>query len=63
VLYFLVRNDWQEPAGASWGETYERALLEFNEDVWFATVDKVVVYNGSDLTFHFKDGTELHWTI
>ena len=41
----------------------EKALLEFNEDVWFATIDKVVVYNDSDLIFHFKDGTELPWAI
>jgi len=41
----------------------EKVLPEFNEDVWFATVDKVVVYNDSNLIFHFKDGTELPWTI
>lgn len=35
----------------------EKVLPEFNENVWFATVDKVVVYNGSNLIFHFKDGS------
>jgi len=34
-------------------------LPEFNEDVWFATIDKVVVYNDGNLAFYFKDGTEL----
>jgi len=41
----------------------EKVLPEFNENVWFATIDKVAVYNNSNLTFHFKDGTELPWTI
>ncbi len=41
----------------------EKALPEFNEDVWSTTVDKVIVYNGSNLNFYFKDGTELPWTI
>ncbi|MBW7571629.1 hypothetical protein [Caproiciproducens faecalis] len=41
----------------------EKILPEFNEDVWFAVVEKVVVYNDSSLIFHFKGGTELPWKI
>ena len=36
---------------------------EFDEELWIATVDAVVVYSGNEVTFKFKDGLELGWKI
>jgi len=38
-------------------------LAEFDEVLWNAMVETVTVHGGHDLTFTFKDGTELPWTI
>jgi hypothetical protein len=38
-------------------------LTEFDEELWVATVDKVIVQSEHEITFLFKDGTELPWTI
>jgi len=36
---------------------------EFNEGLWNAMVETVTVHGDHDLTFKFKDGTELPWKI
>lgn len=38
-------------------------LTEFDEELWFATVDRVIVKSEQEITLRFKDGTELPWTI
>lgn len=38
-------------------------LAEFDEELWYATVETVTVHSEQDITFTFKDGTELPWTI
>ena len=38
-------------------------LTEFDEELWYAVVDKLMVWSATELTFIFKDGTELPWTI
>ncbi|WP_366923895.1 recombinase family protein [Metallumcola ferriviriculae] len=38
-------------------------LTEFNESLWCATVNAVVVKSNEEITFQFKDGTELPWGI
>ncbi len=36
---------------------------EFDEGLWIATVDAVVVHSEHEITFTFKDGLELDWEI
>lgn len=38
-------------------------LTEFDEELWNVTVESVTVHGDHDLTFGFKDGTELQWAI
>jgi site-specific DNA recombinase len=38
-------------------------LTEFDEELWYAVVDKLMVRSATELAFIFKDGTELPWTI
>lgn len=38
-------------------------LTEFDEELWYAVVDKLMVCSSTELTFIFKDGTELPWTV
>lgn len=38
-------------------------LTEFDEELWYSTVDTVTVHLEHKLTFKFKDGTELPWKI
>ena len=44
-------------------ESHNGLLTEFDEELWCATVEKATVYTAHDVTFTFKDGTELPWTI
>jgi len=38
-------------------------LTEFDDELWFATVDRVIVQSEYEITFRFKDGTELAWIV
>lgn len=38
-------------------------LIGFDEELRHATVDRIIVKNEHEVTFRFKDGTELPWTI
>ncbi len=38
-------------------------LDEFDESLWCATLNHMVVKSGNDIVFQFKDGTELPWMI
>jgi site-specific DNA recombinase len=38
-------------------------LTEFDKELWHATVDRVIVTSEREITFRFKDGTELPWKI
>lgn len=38
-------------------------LTEFDEELWYATMDTVTVHSEHDIAFSFKDGTVLPWTI
>jgi len=38
-------------------------LAEFDEGLWNALVETVTIHGDHDLTFKFKDGTELPWPI
>ena len=37
-------------------------LTEFDDGVWYATIDSVTVQRGGSLIFHFKDGTDVPYT-
>lgn len=37
----------------------EGVVMEFDEDLWYALVDFVTVFNKEDVRFTFKDGTEI----
>ena len=37
----------------------EGVVTEFDEDLWYALVDYVTVFNKKDIRFSFKDGTEI----
>jgi site-specific DNA recombinase len=34
-------------------------LTDFDEALWTATVDKVIIVDDNNIIFHFKDGTEI----
>jgi hypothetical protein len=38
-------------------------LTDFDDGLFTATVDYLVVHSVTDMTFRFKDGSELPWTI
>jgi len=38
-------------------------LTEFNKEIWIATVESVTVHSEQDITFTFKDNSELNWEI
>lgn len=44
-------------------ESSDGLITEFDEELWVATVESVTVHTGQDITFTFKDGTELDWNI
>jgi len=44
-------------------EERSELLLEFNEGLWNATVETVVVLTTTDITFEFKGGVRLGWKI
>jgi DNA mismatch repair ATPase MutS len=39
----------------------ECLLTEFDEGLWNATIDCLIVHTTTKLTFSFKDGTEIPW--
>lgn len=41
----------------------DRVIEEFDEALWCATLNAVVIKSERDVVFQFKDGTELEWTI
>ena len=38
-------------------------ITEFNDELWCAVIDNVIVHSEHDITFKFKDGMELSWKI
>ena len=38
-------------------------LEEFDEGLWCATLNAMVIKSERDVVFQFKDGMELEWTI
>lgn len=40
-----------------------KIIEEFNEDLWYAFVDKVTVYTDNNLKFQFKDGSNMSISI
>lgn len=36
---------------------------EFDKEIWYAAVGTISVQSDHDITFTFKDGTELSWKI
>ena len=38
-------------------------ITEFDDELWNATIEAVVVHSGHEITFVFKDSTELKWNI
>ncbi len=44
-------------------EERDALLVEFDEDVWNATVEKVVVNTAQNVVFIFKDGMEVDWQM
>ncbi len=61
----LERNAKRESIGAFIGllEESDKLLTEFDEGIWIATVDGVVVHSEHEITFSFKDGLEMDWKI
>ena len=41
----------------------EQLLTEFDESLWSATVNAMVVKSAKEVVFQFKDGTELPWRL
>jgi site-specific DNA recombinase len=41
----------------------ERLLTEFDESLWAATLNAMVVKSAEEVVFQFKDGTELPWRL
>ena len=44
-------------------EKSDKLLIEFDEELWNATIDTVMVHSEHELTFSFKDGLELDWNV
>lgn len=44
-------------------EQREGLVAEFDERLWNATIEKVLVHSEQKITFTFKDGMELEWNI
>lgn len=42
-------------------QAQDKLLTEFDENLWNATVDCLIVRSATEFTFRFKDGTELPW--
>lgn len=38
-------------------------LTEFDEELWYAVIDRLVVKSSIEVIFIFKDGSEVLWTI
>ncbi|WP_294749830.1 recombinase family protein [uncultured Ruminococcus sp.] len=41
----------------------DRIIEEFNEDLWYAFVDKITIYADNQLSFQFKDGSDMSISI
>jgi len=61
----LERRAKRESTVAFIKELEQRDVLvaEFDEELWNATIEKVVVHSQQEITFTFKDGMELEWNI
>lgn len=44
-------------------ELREELITDFDEEIWIGTVEKVIVNTEEKITFVFKDGMELEWSI
>ena len=42
-------------------QAQKKLLTEFDENLWNATVDSLIVRSATEFTFRFKDGTEMPW--
>lgn len=38
-------------------------LTEFDEELWNAIIEKVVINSDHEINFAFKDGIEMNWNI
>jgi site-specific DNA recombinase len=61
----LERNARRESIGIFIRELEQRDIFmdEFDEELWIATVEAVVVHSEHEIAFIFKDGLELDWKI
>lgn len=44
-------------------EMIDGLITEFDEELWNASIEKVIVHPENKITFTFKDGMELEWNI
>ncbi len=44
-------------------EEKDDVIIEFDEELWNATIEKVIVNSENEITFVFKDGMEIEWNI
>jgi hypothetical protein len=44
-------------------EEREGLIVEFDEELWKGTVERILVHSVKKITFEFKDGMELDWDI
>ena len=42
-------------------QAQKKLLTEFDENLWNATVDSLIVRSATEFTFRSKDGTEILW--
>lgn len=61
----LERNAKRESIrGFIWTlEQSDTLLSEFDESLWNATVEVIIVHLDPDITFEFRDGMKLDWNI
>ena len=44
-------------------KTLNDIITEFDEGLWNATVEKVIIHSDNKLVFGFKDGREMDWDM
>ncbi|ADL50572.1 recombinase family protein [Clostridium cellulovorans] len=44
-------------------EQRESLIIEFDENLWTGTIEKIIVNTKEQITFVFKDGMEIEWNI
>jgi len=41
----------------------DKLITEFDEGLWYSTLNTMIVKSDKEVAFHFKDGTELPWEL